>query len=54
MLKGNYAFVRLEPIDNQEKIKEEMDRVMNILEFEVAERILLGAQFRKHEVRIMY
>ena len=54
MLKGNYEFVRLEPLDNKQKIKEEKDRVMNILEFEVAERILLGAQFRKHEVRIMY
>ena len=54
MLKGNYEFVRLEPLDNKQKIKEEKDRVMNILEFEVAERILLGAQFRKYEVRIMY
>ena len=54
MLKGNYEFVRLEPIDTEEKVKAEMDRVMTILEFEVAERVLLGAQFRKHEVGILY
>ena len=51
--KANYEFVRLEPIDNNTKIKKEMDRVMEVLEFEVAERILLGAQFRKHEVNIL-
>ena len=50
-LKGNYEFIRLEPLDDDDKIKKELDRVMEILEFEVAERILLGAQLRKHEVR---
>ena len=50
MKQGNYEFVKLEPLDNEEKVKAEKNRVMNILEFEVAERMLLGAQFRKHEV----
>ena len=27
-----------------------MERLLNILEFEVAERLLLGAQLRKNEV----
>ena len=48
---GDFEFVKLEPLDNKEKVKAEKNRVMNILEFEVAERLLLGAQYRKQEVK---
>ena len=48
---GDFEFVKLEPLDNEEKVKAEKIRVMNILEFEVAERLLLGAQYRKQEVK---
>ena len=43
-------FVRLPILDEDCKISKENDRVNHVLEFTVAERLLLGAQFRKEEI----
>ena len=39
-------FVRLPILEDDYKISQENDRVNHVLEFTVAERLLLGAQFR--------
>ena len=38
------------PIDNKFMFEAEMDRVRNLLEFEIISRFLLAAQFRKDEI----
>ncbi len=50
MPKRSFEFEKMQPLDSEHTIKEEEDRVSNVLEFEVAERFILGAQFRKNEV----
>ena len=47
MPKRGYEYVRLEPIDSKETLLAEMSRVKNTLEFEAAERLILGAQYRE-------
>ena len=47
MPKRGYEYVRLEPIDSDQTLQAEMSRVMNTLEFEAAERLILGAQYRE-------
>ena len=46
MPKKGFEYVRLQPIDSEHVLKEEMNRVRNTLEFELAERLILAAQFR--------
>ena len=50
MPKAGFEYVRLNPIDNEHLLAEEVKRVDHTLEFETAERLLLGAQFRKKEI----
>lgn len=50
MPKSGFEFDKLAPIDSEYLWKDEMTRVDHMLEFEVAERFLLGAQYRKEEV----
>ena len=50
MPKRGYENVRLEPIDSEDTLRAEMSRVRNTLEFEAAERLILGAQFREGQV----
>jgi len=50
MPKRGFEYTRLEPLDSMQKLNKEFDRVEKTLEFETAERILLGAQFRKNEI----
>ena len=47
MPKRGYEYVRLEPIDSDQTLRAEMSRVKNTLEFEAAERLILGAQYRE-------
>ena len=48
-MKG-YDYVKLPILDNVFHHGSEMNRVLKTLEFEVAERLLLGAMFRKNEI----
>ena len=50
MPKIGMDYVRLPPIDQKSNHSVEMLRVTNTLEFEVAERLLLGAMYRKKEI----
>lgn len=50
MPKNNFEYTALKPIDMEHEWEAEMRRVEHILEFETAERILLGAQYRKKEI----
>lgn len=50
MPKKGFEYVRLPPIDNEHVHGQEMLRVLNTLEFETAERLLLGAMYRKKEL----
>ena len=50
MPKQRYEFTRLQPLDADYHFEQEENRVNNMLEFEVAERFLLGAQFRKGSI----
>ena len=50
MPRSGYEFTKLQPLDNDHLISEEEKRVDHMLEFEVAERLLLGAQLRKKEI----
>ena len=46
MPKKGYEYVKLQPIDSEHTLKEEIGRVKNTLEFEAAERLILAAQYR--------
>ncbi|CAH1779903.1 unnamed protein product [Owenia fusiformis] len=48
--KQGFEYERLAPIDNLHKYSSEFALINNLLEFEVAERVLLGAQLRKNEI----
>ena len=50
MPRSGYEFTKLQPLENDYLIAEEEKRVEHMLEFEVAERLLLGAQLRKNEI----
>ena len=50
MPKSGFDFTRLKILDSDYNIKNEENRVNHLLEFEVAERLLLGAMYRKNEV----
>ena len=53
MPKRGYEYVRLEPIDSEHTLKEEMSRVKNTLEFEAAERLILAAQYRDRTMQCL-
>lgn len=48
--KRGFDFTQVQPLDSLGIVRAEMDLVERLLDFEVTERILLGAQFRKHEI----
>ncbi len=50
MPKKGFEYVRLSPIDNDQIHRQELDRVNYTLDLESAERLLLGAQYRKKEI----
>ena len=54
MPKRGYEYVRLEPIDSEHTLKEEMSRVKNTLEFEAAERLILAAQYRDRTMPLIH
>lgn len=41
---------KVKPLDNDWEIKKQRNRVLHVLEFEVAERLILGARFRQAEI----
>ncbi len=50
MPKRGFEFTRLSPVDSAATLRVERARVDHTLELEVAERLLLAAQYRKREV----
>ena len=50
MPSGSHEFTQLPILDNEQVLKREEERVLNMLEFETAERLLLAAQYRKDEL----
>ena len=50
MPQKGYSVVKVKPLDNKWEIQKQRLRVLHVLEFEVAERLLLGARFRQLEV----
>ncbi len=48
--KGNMEYVKLFVVDDQDRVDQEKGRVDFVLYLETAERLLLGAQYRKDEV----
>jgi len=46
----NFSHQRMKPIDNGARLKEKMDMISNLLDYEIASRILLGAHFRSDTV----
>ncbi len=50
MPKKGFEYTMLAPIDYDHTLDQEMQRVDNTLELEVAERLILGAQYRKSQM----
>ena len=50
MPQKGYSVLKVKPLDNKWEIQKQKLRVLHVLEFEVAERLLLGARFRQLEV----
>lgn len=50
MPKRGMEYVRLQPIDNEGLLQQEVQRAEAVLELEVAERLLLAAMYRRAEV----
>jgi hypothetical protein len=50
MPKAGYEYTLLASIDIRSKLEKELTRVEHTLQFETAERLILGAQFRKDEI----
>ncbi|XP_041358942.1 poly [ADP-ribose] polymerase tankyrase-like [Gigantopelta aegis] len=46
----SYAFERILPLDRVNEFKKQMTLVSNLLDFEVASKMLLGAMYRKEEI----
>ena len=49
MPQTGYAFLKVSPLDNQWEIERQKNRVNHVLEFEVAERLILGSRHRLKE-----
>ena len=45
-----YAFEKIQPLDNVGLFKKQMALVSNLLDYEVASKMLLGAMFRKEGI----
>ncbi len=50
MPKSGFSYTRLMPIDNSSVLQQERQRVELTLQFNVAERLLLAAMYRKRQV----
>ena len=49
MPQTGYAYLKVSPLDNQWEIERQKNRVNHVLEFEVAERLILGSRHRLKE-----
>ena len=53
MPQSGYAYVRLTPISSRDMLKTFFDRINNLIELELASKIMAGATLRKKQINPM-
>lgn len=50
---SGYAYTAITPIDNEDVLQNQMERLTNLIQLELASTIMAGAMYRKKEINPM-